>query len=204
MRKWTFPLLSAVAATVVSLTVYADLPERMALHFSGSGSPDNWGGKPFGAFALPVLILLLSALIIFSVKLEKDENKRRRTEASIGAIAAVVSAVLLAVHLFIVAYNLGYDLSAAHFAAVIVGILFILMGNMAPRLTQGPLQWPKLPKHIMRKAFRFQGRVMLVLGFAFILLAWLPQSYILPAFFGLIVLFILITGGSIMFFARAR
>lgn len=176
---------------VISIVAYAHLPERMVVHFNSAENPDNWMSKPLGAFLLPIIMLFTSFVITFSVKFEKNENKRRRTEAVIGSITAIVSMLLLAVHAFIIAYNLGYEFSVATFATIVTGALFILLGNLVPRIPQGSMQWPVLPEPVLQKVSRFHGRFMVILGCIFLLLALLPSNYILPLFFLLFATFII-------------
>jgi uncharacterized membrane protein len=204
MRKWIFPTLSAIAAVVVSIVTYERLPAEMAVHFGSSETPNDWMIKPMGAFLLPALIVFVSLMVWLGIKFEKDENKRRRIEATIGSVMAVVSATLLAVHIFIIAYNIGYELVAATVATIIVGIEFILIGNLLPRLPQGSKQWPKMSESVRRKVSRFQGRTMIILGFAFLLLSLLPSGFIFPIFFLLLTTFIVTLIGSTIHYTRIK
>ncbi|CAG7648379.1 Immunity protein SdpI [Paenibacillus solanacearum] len=202
MKKWIFPIAAAAVAALASLFAYADLPESMVIHFNISEQPDRWIAKPVGAFLLPALILAVSWTVMMAVKFEQDANKRLRVEASIGVITAIVSSTLLAVHLFTIAYNLGYELRVATVTTVIIGFVFLIMGNLMPRLPQNSLNWPKLPVDIQRKASRFIGRFMFVLGIAFVLLAALPGPAIFPTFCVLLAVFIVVTLGAFVRYLR--
>jgi len=204
MKKWIAPLLATLAAVLTSIFFYKELPAQMAIHFNSAGSADNWIDKPYGAFLLPLLILLIPCIIFLSAKLEKNDNKRRRAEAVNASVAGLISIMLLAVHAFSIAHNLGHEIHVASFVSVLVGILFVLLGNLVPRMTQGSMQWPKLPEDIQRKASRFQGRFMMVIGFAFLLINLLPMDWMMPVFFLLIATFILAMFGSLMYYARSR
>lgn len=202
MKKWFFPAAIALAAAIVSIVTYANLPETMIVHFNSKDQPNNWMGKEIGAFLMPVLIIFVSSVTIIANKFEKDENKRRRVEASLGSILSIVAITFFIVHAFIIAYNLGYEISAAMIATLTVGIVFLFMGNIVPRLPQGSFQYPKLPDEIQRKASRFQGRFMIVMGIGFLLLSMLPGESIFPVFFGLFTLFIIVTIGSLIHYSR--
>jgi len=201
-KSMIFPLLTAVIGTIISLIVFNELPSQIAIHFSRVGTPDNWLAKPLGAFMLPVLSLVIPLFTILSVKLEKDDNKKRRAEAQLVPTVAIISALLLSVHMYILLYNLGYTLEIGFFATILVGLLFISLGNLVPRMPQGTFKWPKLPEDKHRKISRFQGRLMLVFGFVFLLLALLPNSWILPTFFPILVTFIATTFISAFYYAR--
>jgi uncharacterized membrane protein len=161
--------------------------EGMIVHFNAAEKPDNWVSKPVGSLLLPVLIMIVTWVVTFSMKLEKNRNKRRRAEAVIGSILAAASGALFTVHVFIIAYSLGYKLSVAAFASIIVGMIFVIMGNLLPRLPQGTMQWPRISDDKYRKASRLQGRCMM-----------------LTLFFVMLVAFIVVLIGILMYYCRIR
>lgn len=193
MNKWLLPLAATLAAVLISIFTYDSLPAEMAIHFDSSDNPDNWVSKPIGAFLSPVLILFISWTVIFSMRFEKDESKRARAEAALPTVAGAVALMLLAAHGSIIAFNLGYDISASTVASFIVGGVFIVLGNLLPRLPQGTFQWPKLPEVKHRQIARFQGKLMFFSGFIFILVAFLPKAYSLPVFITVLACFVVIT-----------
>ena len=54
MRRW-FGLVFVIAATVFTVAVYGDLPERMPTHWNIRGEVDGWSSRAHGAFLLPAL-----------------------------------------------------------------------------------------------------------------------------------------------------
>lgn len=204
MKKWMAPALFSFTGILISLFVYADLPESMAIHFNTGGNPDNFLIRPIGAFIAPALIWIVSLLIAVSPRFEPDENKRRRAESVQQTMLAIIGAFLLGLHLFTLAYNLGYEISPVKFASVAVGLLFMLLGNLAPRLAMAGFtrKWPKLSPQVERAYGRFQGRLMIGAGFLFIVLALLPDKAHAMAFISLLVLFVLTTFASLFLFNR--
>lgn len=204
MNKWISPVIFSLAAVIMSLIVYNDLPDNMAIHFGSSGEADNFASKPVGAFLAPVIIWFVSIITNLAMKTEKDESKRQRAEAVNAPILAVVGALLLAVHLFTIAHNLGRELNASIFSTVAVGLLFVFIGNLVPRMaqTQATWKWPVLSDIAQRQYRRFVGRLMFAVGFVFILLALLPHALIFPVFLALLALFIAATFGSLYYFSR--
>lgn len=205
MKRWIIPLLFTAAAIAISLYYYEELPARVAIHFGASGEADNWLDRPFGAFLAPVLIPVVTAFMFFSAKMERDENKRARSEAGIGTIASIMSAVLFAVHIFTIQYNignLGDSVNVRLFALMIAGIVFILIGNQIPRFGMRQKQWPRLPEAVQGRFVRLQGRMMIAFGFAFLLQPLLPDTYMTPAFFVTLGLYLAATFGTIFYFRR--
>lgn len=203
MKKWIIPVMFAAAGALASLWNYESLPESMVVHFGMDESPDRWMSRPFGAFLLPLLILAIPLLLSLSRKMEKNENKRDRAEASIGSVMTIVSFVLLSVHVILLAYNLGYEIGISRFGTAIVGMMCLLLGNLLPRLPRTK-QWPKLSDDAQRKSSRLQGRFMAGMGLVFILLALLPDKFLLPGFFTALVVFILGSIGITLRYMKQR
>jgi uncharacterized membrane protein len=195
MKKWIAPAVFSFTGLVVSLFVYAQLPENMAIHFGPGGNPDNFVSRPVGAFAMPVLIWVMSLLTVISARFRLDETRRRRAESMQQPFLAILGAFLLGVHLFTISYNLGYEINPVKFASVAVGILFLLLGNLAPRMAQaGTMRtWPKLRGQAEKEYGRLQGRLMMGTGFVLIILALLPDRIHALAFFALLFLYAALT-----------
>ena len=51
MRKW-FPAVLTVIAFGISIAVYSQLPDHMAIHWGMDGRANGWADRPFGAFML--------------------------------------------------------------------------------------------------------------------------------------------------------
>ena len=45
---------------LLSLVVYRDLPEQIAIHWNNSGTPDRFAPKAAAAFGLPALFLAIN------------------------------------------------------------------------------------------------------------------------------------------------
>ncbi len=192
MRKWLLPAMIIACAVLVSIVVYADLPQQMVIHFNSQNEADNWLSRPLGAFLLPTIAVFICLIITLAMKLERDVQKRQRNEASLGTLLSAISFTLLLVHLFIIAHNLGYALSAAVAACLLSGFIFIALGNTLPRLTQSSFNRPMLSPTAERRFSRLIGRLMIATGILFLLVALLPQSLIFPIFFVLLATFIIL------------
>lgn len=196
MRKWFVPIVAVIIAIIISITAYDSLPMQMAVKFGESQDVNTLMDKWIAVSLIPILILFLSCVTLFLIRIEKDENKRQRTELMVSAINSIATIVLLAAHGFIIAYNLEYQLNFALFVTLVVGSTFVLIGNLLPRLPQGTYEWPKLENTSHRQLTRFLGKLMVGFGLMFIIAALIPGNYIFPVFFVLLGCFIVITAGK--------
>lgn len=202
MKKWILPILFAVIGSVISIIVFKDLPDRLAIHFNNVGNPDNWINKSIGAFLVPILLIVIPAFILVTSKLEKDENKRRKAKSVEAPLFAIIAIMLFVVHCFTIAYNLGYELQVTSFATVIAGMLFIVVGNFIPKMPPRKMKWPRIPEHNHRKAARFQGRFIFVCGIILLLLVLLPVEWIFPTFSIVLAIMLISLVISSLYFSR--
>jgi len=202
MRKWFIPVIAAIIGAAISVVFYSELPAEMAIHFSGDDSPDRFASKPFGAFLAPVLILLVTGFTTIMANLEKDENKRMRIGSTNTTVNAVVSILILAVHIYTIAYNLGHVISTSLFVLPAVGLLFILVGNVIPQAPQSTYRFPKLPDHVYPKYARRVGRLMVIIGFVLIVAALLPKPYLWIVFAASIAVFVIYSIGLMFRYSR--
>ncbi|MCI3922762.1 DUF1648 domain-containing protein [Paenibacillus sp. TRM 82003] len=202
MKSWVLPIGAAAVAAIVSLLYYSELPEQMAIHFGSSNAPDRFAGKPVGAFLLPALILFVTAVTNFSAAAEKDAERRRRLAAGIGDVSGIVAILLLAVHLFTIAYNLGYPLSPSLFAALAVGATFVAMGNIAPRLPQKTVRLFRMTDAAYAVYARFVGRIMVAGGLVILLTVFLPSTFGFYAFLTVGIACLLAVIASSVYFDR--
>jgi uncharacterized membrane protein len=132
-RRW-YPIALALIGVVASLAVYRRLPESMAVHWDIDGNPNGWMPRAFGAFFLPVLLLVLWQLMRI---LPRIDPRRPNYAGFIGAYETIVAATLLllfATHGIVLGEALGYHVPVARLVPALVGALFVVIGYVMPRM----------------------------------------------------------------------
>ncbi|MFB6071612.1 MAG: DUF1648 domain-containing protein [Halobacterium sp.] len=90
------------AAAVAGLLLWPELPERMAIHWGSSGTPDNYVSKPVGVLGLPALGV--AAVAVTRLAPDRATNTPGGENVAILFVAGVIAVVQGAVY----AWNLGY------------------------------------------------------------------------------------------------
>lgn len=202
LRKWGIPAAAALAAAAASLYWYAELPDLMAIHFGPSDQPDRYASKAFGAFLAPALILLIPAITSLSAKLEQNESKRDRFVHIKGTIDHVIVLLLVVVHALVLGYNLGYDIAPSRFGPMIVGVVFIVIGNVLPRAPQSALKAFQMKDDKYAKYARAHGRFMVIAGFLLLLTGFLPGMIGMYAMFAILAALVISVLGGAAFYGR--
>jgi uncharacterized membrane protein len=114
--------ITALAA-LVGVALWPQLPAEVAIHFSASGTPDNYVPKAVGATLLPVL--MLATLLVTKLSLRADPPSDPRT----GPVLTVaITGFLGVLHVLVLAWNAGYAVSMTVVLAGSLGFAALLVG----------------------------------------------------------------------------
>lgn len=180
MRKW-IPLLVIAVAFVASAAVYQDLPQRMPTHWNLSGEVDGWSSRPWGAFMIPVFLLVMLAVFHLLPKIDPRAPNYAKFRGTYEIVIIAIMVFMLGVQLVILAISLGKNVSVDRVMPIGVGILFMVIGNLLPRMRPNwfigvRTPWTLSSDRVWDRTHRFGGWLFVAAG-ALILLTGLvaPQ-----------------------------
>ena len=112
-------------ATAAGLVLWPDLPAEMAIHFSASGTPDNYVPRLVGILLLPAVMVVTLIVIRWAESVDPPDERRILAVTSTGTMV-----LLGVVHVLVLAWNVGYDVP---FDAVLVGAVLwaVVLGGYA-------------------------------------------------------------------------
>lgn len=122
-RQRVVALLTFSISVGIGILFYSSLPEEIAIHWSVSGSPDNYAPKLIGVFILPAIIAFLGSLSYFLQLDDIDED-----------IFSLSHLVLMTIQVLVVLYNIGYTsipiVPVSLFLGGLLAIVSIFLGYM--------------------------------------------------------------------------
>lgn len=174
MRKW-IPLVVIVVAFAASAAVYSDLPARMPTHWSMAGEVDGWMDRPWGAFLLPLMLLVGLGMFHLLPRIDPRGANYAKFKGTYEILIITTMVFLLGAHLVILAIALGNDISVTRVMPIGMGILFIVIGNLLPRTRSNwfvgvRTPWTLSSDRVWERTHRFGGRLF-VAGGALIVLS---------------------------------
>jgi len=185
VKRW-YPVVLGLIAVGMSATVYQRLPETMAVHWDLHGNPNGWMPRAVGAAFGPVLIFFLGFMLRVVPRIDpRAENYARFAEAYETIVASVLI-LMLVVHGIMLAVALGYHVSVARIVPAMVGVLFVVIGNMMPLVRPNwwfgiRTPWTLSNDRVWARTHRLAGYTMTAGGVIMILAALaLPPAYGLP------------------------
>jgi uncharacterized membrane protein len=126
--------LNKVAITLTALSligtflVYPRLPDIIPTHWNASGQIDGMGSRNL-VFVLGSIPLLLYILMIFLPKMDPRKENFEVHKKAYGITIIAIMLVMIALHWITIYAALGYHVDVGILVRVMIGILFIVMGN---------------------------------------------------------------------------
>lgn len=171
--KWkTFIITSVICLlpVLLGLSLWNRLPDKMAIHFDIYGNPDNFAGKGFVVFGLPLLMVLLQGFSCFINDINAYKHGERKKFETVTKWIIPCMTVVLQVLTF--GYGLGWNLDIRKAVSLIVGCIFLVIGNYLPKFDR--VKNLDINAEKARKVNRFVGYATVVMGILFIISMFLP------------------------------
>ena len=171
---------------VIGLVFWEQLPAEMATHWGTDNEPNGWTGKAFTVFGIPGI---MAALHIFCLIVTyADPKKSNIGEKAMGIVYWILPAVSLAVMSATYAYALGMNVNIGMICCLLMGIIFIALGNYLPKAKQNftfgyKSPWTLSSEDNWNKTHRLAGWLMVICGFLFIINAFVLSEWVLLACF---------------------
>ena len=187
MRSRWFGIVLAILLAGVSVWAYPHLPPRVATHWNAAGQPNGYSSRGFAMALVPGLMVLITLLFQLLPLVDPKRANYAKFLDSYWAIANTVLLFLGSVHVLIIAHGLGYGVSIARLVPLFMGVLFIALGNVLPRIEPNwfvgiRTPWTLSSDTVWRKTHRTGGWVFFLGGCALMIEAFIPVSPFWPLY----------------------
>lgn len=173
---------------IPGLILWSKLPDTMAIHFDINNTPDNFASKGFAIFGLPLLMVLLQIIccMINDINAHKH-GERKKFETATKWIIPIMTIVL---QLITIAYALNTNVDIRKCVALIVGIIFVVIGNYLPKFDY--VKNYDVDTEKARKINRFIGNMSVIMGILSVISIFLPPvtTFI---WLGLLIVYVIIS-----------
>ena len=175
MRKW-IQLLIVVAAVIASAVVYPGLPASVPTHWDLSGRPNGWSSRFWGAWLMPIFIVGLWALMRVLPAIDPRRSNYAKFGGAFEGVIVSIMLFMLGMHVIVLRAALGYPVAIERVLPVGIGVLFIAIGNLLPRMRPNwflgiRTPWTLSSDRVWEKTHRFGGHVFVAAGILMLLSA---------------------------------
>lgn len=163
---------------LAGLILWNKLPEQVATHFDFNGIPNGYSSRAFAVFG-PYLICLFAHLLCAFGTLA-DPKKQAIGQKMYALILWICPAVSLFCAAAIYGNTFGVEfMKSSRFVIILLGLLFLLVGNYLPKCRQNytigiKLPWTLSDTENWDRTHRFAGKIWMLCGVLEIIVGFLP------------------------------
>ena len=175
----------------VGWLAYPHLPEKVPIHFNVQWQPDGWMHRETLLWLMPLMVAMLWLILTVCFWLAGTEKGQLRLEQTdlklLLGLRTLIGAFTLAIHASILAVGLGWLQSPRVLLLPSIGVLFIFIGSILPKLKRNwvagvRLPWTLVSDEAWKRANKFCGYGFMVIGLLFTLAPLLPYRFDLIPF----------------------
>ena len=163
------PMLAGIA-------LYRKLPDQVPTHFDFSGTADGWSSRNFAVFGMPLMMVGFNLFLQFALRTDPKRQNLSTALRNISVWTIPVLSVLMYARVMRAA--LGYATPTETIVPLLVGVLFVAIGNYLPKTRQSytmgiKLPWTLASEENWNRTHRLAGFLWVIGGIILILLTLL-------------------------------
>lgn len=142
-KRLVITTLICLLPIVYGLVVYNELPEMVPTHWGADGEINGYSSRAFAVFGLPVFLAVVNVICQAGLMTDpKKENQPEKLKAVVAWLIPVISLIVVPVCLLAAQ---GIDIDVSFIVPLLVGILFLIIGNYLPKCKRNYTMGIKLP-----------------------------------------------------------
>ena len=184
---------------LIGLVLWNKLPDTFPTHWNSSGSADGFSSKSFAIFGLPLIMLALHWLGILITM--KDPKNKEQSAKVFGMVLWILPMVSLITNGMVYTLALGYDIGVDVFVRILLGLIFVILGNYMPKCKQNytigiKVSWALKNEENWNKTHRFAGKVWFLCGLLMLATLLIPLENMM---FGFLTVIVLLSGLPVLY-----
>lgn len=130
-KKLMVTVIVCLFPIILGLIFYNELPDKIAIHFDINNNPDNYFSKPLFVFGMPIMMLILQSIMCITNDIKDNYKEVNKKATDVYKWILPVLSVIL--YIVTIMYSLGSVIDIRKILMLILGILFVTIGNYLPK-----------------------------------------------------------------------
>ncbi len=157
---------------LAGLCLWKRLPDVMATHFGLNNEANGFSSKAFAVFGLPLILLAVHLFCAFVTS--KDPRQGNINPKLFTLVLWICPVVSLFVAAVVYPFNLGLPMDMGLLTGVLLGALFLIVGNYMPKTRQNytigiKIPWTLADEDNWDRTHRLAGRLWVAGGILILL-----------------------------------
>ncbi|MGZ6507153.1 MAG: SdpI family protein [Tumebacillaceae bacterium] len=175
-------VLVALAPIVAGLLLYDRLPEQMTVHFGVNNVPNGFQSKNDALLTFGALGLFVPLLMKIVPAIDPRRENYKKFAGAYEVIRFAITVLLSCINATVLLYNMGYHVNIQMVVMILVGLLFMVLGNYLGQIRFNYFMgirtpWTLSNEEVWRKTHRLAGPLYLVGGALVLIGAFLPAPW---------------------------
>ena len=168
--------LNTLLPIVYGIIIWKKLPEQIATHWGADGQADGYSGKAFAVFGMPCILAALQLFVSFITL--NDPKRRNIHKKPLALVLWIIPVVSVLMNCMTYAVALGMKVDVGIIVSILIGLLFIILGNYMPKLQQNytvgiRIPWTLNSTENWNRTHRLGGKMFILGGFLLIITGFL-------------------------------
>ena len=176
--------MATLVPIVAGLLLWNKLPDQIATHFDSSGIADGWSGRLFTVIGLPLIMTVVHLILVVALVNDPKKNNISRKMMSVCMwIVPVISCVVMS---GVLGGALGMKIDILKIIDMLLGLMFIILGNYMTKTHQNytvgiKLPWTLNSRENWNRTHRLAGKLFILTGFVFLIDMFINTSLLVIA-----------------------
>ena len=184
MRKW-YPWLVVAAAFAFSAAVFNRLPDQVPTHWNAHGEVNGMSSRAFAAWLVPGILAIMALVLPFLPTIDPRRANFEKFQGSYDLVVNTVITMVALLHVAMLGSALGWPIAMARLTPLMMGAVFLLLGNVLPRARPNwwfgiRTPWTLSNDRVWERTHRVGGYFFAGAGVLLMLAALLPPAMALP------------------------
>jgi len=191
MRKW-YPWVLVAAALAFSFAVFGRLPERLPTHWHARGVVNGWSSRALGAWLMPGIMAAMALVLPLLPNIDPRQVNFEKFRGTYDLVINAIITMVGVIHVAMLGAGLGWPVSMERITPLMVGGLFLILGNVMPRARPNWMfgirtPWTLSNDRVWERTHRLGGYLFVGAGLLLLLSAALPAAALPVVIIGVVV-----------------
>ncbi|MBR6633689.1 MAG: SdpI family protein [Clostridia bacterium] len=157
---------------LAGIVLWDKLPQRIPTHWNAAGEIDGWSGKPFAVIGIPFMMLAFQWMCVLATS--TDPKKHNHSEKILHFIFWLFPVITVLLSTLTYCAALGNEVRINVIVPVLIGLLFVIIGNYLPKCRQNytigiKIPWTLNSEENWNRTHRLAGWLWVICGFIIML-----------------------------------
>lgn len=162
--KISISIMVCLLPMIAGAIFYNRLPNQMPIHFGVNDVPDNYAPKEFALFGIPLLLAIVQSIVMITTY-HSASKKKIKFPIIFYLLEWLIPVITVLCYGLMLSFSLGYLVSIGKIVCLVIGIMFVVIGNYTPKMSYEAGKQFFHPSPATEEGFRKMSRLM---GYGFI------------------------------------